>query len=259
MKKLLLSVFATALAIVCLMLVMPAYADTVNEPEVISSAVEAEVQEDTPDTAVTETPAQSADTALEGAQVTDEPSGDDNSNTGETGGGFATFGEWIVDRIYYYRNEIITVIVGIFSLITLFLQKVRILPRQDAFIEQTGKNLNGFAKSVENYQNSISASVVQIGEKVDENSEATLAAVRNTEEVMQTVVELQRRQDQVSAERNAVKSVLKMQEEMLNTIIQASTLAQWKKDQIGKWHSDNMAIIESLPGGEASKEGVVDE
>lgn len=162
-------------------------------------------------------------------------------------------GEWLVEQINLYLNEIITVVVGIIALATAVLQKTKIIPQQNEFFDQIFLILQGLSKEFNSLEKKLVESVESIEKSVGELSETTKLTVNQVNDVLTTVEELQRRQDQVSSERNALKEVMKAQEEMLNIIIQASTLAQWKKDEIGKLHEENIKRIASIPVRETRK------
>ncbi len=173
---------------------------------------------------------------LSSEETSPKPSPD---GTEPTEGSPQTVSEWLLEKIYRFRNEILDAVIMALWGIVMFLVKKRLLPAQRSFIDSTTSNLNRFADDLSGSQEEIRKSVEEIGNTV-------LQTADTTKKTIERVESLQAQQAITGQDREVLIRVLTAQEEMLNTIIQASTLAQWRKDQIGKQHEDNLTEIREM-------------
>lgn len=153
------------------------------------------------------------------------------------------FTEWAFEKVTEYRTEILSGLSALLSMIMV------------AFIKAW------FTKSKD--RNEAEAAFLNaIGEKVDAIEKATTNGLKALRDTIERVDKLQEAQTVNDVDRQALQAVLETQEEMLNTIIQSSSMVQWKKDRIGRLHTDTGINIAKMreqnrsvaptEGGEAS-------
>lgn len=153
-----------------------------------------------------------------------------------------TFAEWILGQVLAYGTEILAALAAMFALSNAVYAKVKIKKPMDNFTAQTSGNLNKFAKD-------ITEAVDQYGKESAEALEVVHAYARSMNTLEEEVKLLREKQIALEGERQALISAMKLQSGMLNTVIQSSTIAQWKKDQIGQLHTEATARIDELSNG----------
>lgn len=153
-----------------------------------------------------------------------------------------TFAEWLLGQVLAYGTEILAALAALFALSNAVYAKVKIKKPMDNFTAQTSGNLNKFAKD-------ITEAVDQYGKESAEALEVVHAYARAMNTLEEEVKTLREKQIALEDERKALISAMKLQSGMLNTVIQSSTIAQWKKDQIGQLHTEATARIDELSNG----------
>lgn len=153
-----------------------------------------------------------------------------------------TFAEWILAQVLKYGPEILAGLAALLALINATYSRTKIKKPFDNFTKKTGDNLNKFTKE-------ISESV----EKHGANSAEALAVVEKFAASIEALEaesnELRKRQEEFEGERKALLAAFKLQSEMLNTVIQSSSVAQWKKDKVGQMYADALERINKLSNG----------
>lgn len=153
-----------------------------------------------------------------------------------------TFAEWLLGQVLAYGTEILAALAALFALSNAVYAKVKIKKPMDNFTAQTSGNLNKFAKD-------ITEAVDQYGKESAEALDVVHAYARAMNTLEEEVKTLREKQIALEGERQALISAMKLQSGMLNTVIQSSTIAQWKKDQIGQLHTEATARIDELSNG----------
>lgn len=157
------------------------------------------------------------------------PAISDSPTTEETPAteGEQPFTEWAVEKLTEYRTEILS---GLSALLSMVLA---------AFIKAL------FAKQKD--RNEAEALFLSaLGEKVDAIEKATTNGLKAFRDTIERVDKLQEAQTVNDVDRQALQAVLETQEEMLNTIVQSSSMVQWKKDKIGKLHTDTSINVAKM-------------
>lgn len=157
-----------------------------------------------------------------------------------------TFAEWILMQILTYGTEILAALAALFALINAFYSRAKIKKPFDRFTKQTSQSLTEFTNDVSNAV-----------ETYGKDSAEALSIVRkyaaSIESLETEVKDLHSKQIALEGERKALLAAFKLQSEMLNTVIQSSSMAQWKKDQIGQLHTNATARINELSSGGDNK------
>lgn len=153
-----------------------------------------------------------------------------------------TFAEWILAQVLEYGPEILAGLAALLALINATYARTKIKKPFDNFTKKTGDNLNEFTKDIS-----------EAVEKYGANSAEALAVVEkfaaSIEELEAESNELRKRQEEFEGERKALLAAFKLQSEMLNTVIQSSSVAQWKKDKVGQMYADALERIDKLSNG----------
>jgi hypothetical protein len=153
-----------------------------------------------------------------------------------------TFAEWILAQVLKYGPEILAGLAALIALINATYSRTKIKKPFDNFTKKTGDNLNKFTKD-------ISEAVEKYGNESAEALEVVHAYARAMNTLEEEVKTLREKQIALENERKALVSAMKLQSGMLNTVIQSSSIAQWKKDQIGQLHTEATARIDELSNG----------
>lgn len=117
------------------------------------------------------------------------------------------------------------------------------LPADQNFRETIAKGFKAFSENTAIENNTFTTDV---NKKVGEMKTAITDALASISAVIEKVEAIQKEQDIANGDREVLKTILTNETEMLNTIIQASTLAQWRKDEIGALHKQNLEAVASM-------------
>lgn len=236
MKKILVTILVIAMIFA---FGLTAYADPDDEPE--TEVTETEVTE----TEATETPGEIVEDAPEDnldestfkkwldewrAKYESDQAGKEEPDT---------FGEWVVMQIWQYGTEILAALAALCAIINAVYAKTKIKKPFDSFSKQTTDNLTKFSGD-------ISKSVEESGTAAAEALELVKSHSNTVESLETRNLELMAKIEEFESERKAMTAAMKIQCEMLNTIIQSSTLSAWKKDQIGQLYTKAAETIDSL-------------
>ena len=148
---------------------------------------------------------------------------------------YKLFGDWA--PIVYL---VLTAALGVFLIL---LEVKKRLPADKEFRKTISEGLSAFTKDSTDTNTAFTGDITA---KVNEMKTAIADALTKVQAVIETVAELQKNQEASEKDRKVLETVLTNETEMLNTIIQASTLAQWKKDEIGLLHKENLVTIKKM-------------
>lgn len=137
--------------------------------------------------------------------------------------------EWFVNGIVDNLDKILAGVAGVISMIVLIIQKVSILPKQDAFVTNTSKTFSAFVTDINTFRGAMT-------NNADNMKTSVSNALDTINSVIENVEEMKREQLAAAEDKKHFKEALVNVADMLNTIIQASTLSQWKKDEVGEMH-----------------------
>jgi hypothetical protein len=157
----------------------------------------------------------------------------------------STFAEWILLKAWDKLAEILAGLAAVCASLNMIYSR-RKTKQQDAISKKTSDNLTKFTNDM--------SSIVETSNK---NSADALAITQKFESYYEQIKAEQKilaeNQKQLDKDRKALAAAMKVQSEMLNTVIQSSTLTQWKKDQIGQLYADatkHIAVLEKKNGGD---------
>lgn len=147
--------------------------------------------------------------------------------------------EWVVNGIVDNLDKILAGVAGIISMIVLIIQKVSILPKQDAFVTNTSNTFSAFVSDINTFRGDMKSNA--------DNMKTDVANSLNTiNSVIDKVEEMKREQLAASADKKHFKEALVNVADMLNTIIQASTLSQRKKDEVDEMHKAAVSAANAI-------------
>lgn len=146
---------------------------------------------------------------------------------------------WIVNGFIDNLDKILAGVAGVISMVVLVIQKVSIIPKQDAFVTNTSNTFSAFVSDINTFRGDMKSNA-------DNMKTDVVNALNTINSVIKNVEELQRQQKESSTDRQALATALSKEADMLNMIIQASTMAQWKKDEVGEMHKEVQAVAKSL-------------
>ena len=161
--------------------------------------------------------------------------------------------EWLIYKLCGDWAPIVyLVLVGALGIVLLWLEFKKRLPADKSFRETISKGLAAFTEDTTKNNGEFTSDITA---KVDGIKTSIAEALTSVQAVIEKVAELQKKQDTAEKDRKVLETVLTNETEMLNTIIQASTLAQWKKDEIGLLHKENLLSIKKMTEDTDTTEG----
>ena len=147
--------------------------------------------------------------------------------------------EWFVNGIIDNLDKILAGVAGVISLIVLIIQKVSILPKQDAFVTNTSKTFSAFVSDINTFRGDMKSNA--------DNMKTDVANALNTiNSVIENVEDMKREQLAAAEDKKRFKEALVNVADMLNTIIQASTLSQTKKDAVWDMHKAAISAANAI-------------
>ena len=162
-------------------------------------------------------------------------------------------GEWILRKIKDNATRIIAAVGALVCTMAYIAQKTKLFPAVFSFISTTKTNVNNMRSEVEGWKEDNLTKIESIKGEVQEIKNNALLVKCNVEEALATangmmkqVKKLQEQQGVAQFDREVLKMILSDQVEMFNTIIQASTLAQWRKDEIGQTYENSKKLIATM-------------
>lgn len=162
-----------------------------------------------------------------------------------------SFGDWLWRVVSENVLTIFSAIsVGI-SAILLFLTKRNLFPWVRAALSKALEFVTGakedFSKWQETTEKELKEYKEQVQAQLTTQNEALKKYASDLENALQNVTKLA---GVIEKDDKLLIMCLKDQEEALNTIIQSSTLAQWKKDEAGAKHAAHVAAFADLQSTE---------
>ena len=200
-----------------------------------------------------ETVSSSVESAPETAPSTPDTAGVGASDAepGETDA--ETWSAWLLTKLKEHATKILAAISTLICALVFAAQKTKLFPTIFSFISNTKTSVADIRADVEGWKNDNSERVDKIKSEVQEIKENALLvkdtvekALSEVQETMKQVERLQEQQGVAQLDREVLKKILSDQIEMFNTIIQASTLAQWRKDEIGQKFEDNKRLVATM-------------
>lgn len=161
--------------------------------------------------------------------------------------------EWLIYKLCGDWAPIVyLILVGALGIVLLWLEFKKRLPADKSFRETISKGLAAFTEDTTKNNGEFTSDITA---KVDVIKTSIAEALTSVQAVIEKVAELQKKQETAEKDRKVLETVLTNETEMLNTIIQASTLAQWKKDEIGLLHKENLISIKKMTEDTDTTEG----
>ncbi len=159
-------------------------------------------------------------------------------------------GEWLLGVCQKYATEIIAGITLIAATVSSVIIKKFLKPTIDAWIEKVTKFLSDSEENREQdkkendallkkYREEDEKERADLKEKLKQNADSVAQLHETVKGLFEKVVQ----GGQVNA---VLLQCLNDQEETLNTIVQSSTMAQWKKDIAGQRHAAHTAAIADM-------------
>lgn len=158
----------------------------------------------------------------------------------------STFAEWILKKVMDKLAEILAAFAAVFASINMIYSRKKIKQPLDNFTKTTSKNLTKFTNDISGLVETANKNAAAALKVTEEYSKAY-------EDLKKSQAQLFANQKQLDEDRKALTAAMKVQSEMLNTVIQSSTLTQWKKDQIGQLYAnatEHIAKLEKKSGGD---------
>lgn len=172
------------------------------------------------------------------------PAEDDDS------AGNPSFGEWIQSVLSKHSTKIIAAISAIICGFGVVAQKYKLFPMINTFISNITKAIfgdeNSDSPSIMSYIKSINNEVKVLCSRYKETQETAAAALDLSKRTKEEVELVKRERDNAQRDRDIVKKLMLDQIEMFNTIVQSSSMAQWKKDEIDRICKNNVRIVEEM-------------
>ena len=198
-----------------------------------------------------------AETAAPETSAPTETSAPETTGAGvlenETDGRNPPFGDWVLGMIKKYATEIFTAVLALIGSLAYISQKTNLIPALNLFTNSTNESVSSIKSAVGEFKDTIMKTVAEVKDDVhiisnnaDNIRETVTDTVKMCKETIMRVDELQSEQRKAQGDREVLKKILTDQVEMLNTIIQASTLEQWRKKEIGEKFVDNKKMIAAM-------------
>ena len=161
-----------------------------------------------------------------------------------------SFGEWVQSILSKHSTKIIAAISAIICGVVAIAQKYKLFPAINAFISTITKAIfgdeNSDSPSIMSYIKDIRSDVEVLCSRHKETHETAAAALALCEELKKEVDLIKRERDNAQRDRDIVKKLMQDQIEMFNTIVQSSSMAQWRKDEIGLICKNNARTVEEM-------------
>lgn len=168
--------------------------------------------------------------------------------------------EWLIYKLCGDWAPIVyLVLTGSLAIFLIVLEWKKKLPEGKALREGLTKFAKDMTDEDDGFTTKMKKAVAELSEnmgaEVTKLETSVAEALASVQAVIEKVAELQKKQDTAEKDRKVLETVLTNETEMLNTIIQASTLAQWKKDEIGLLHKENLISIKKMTEDTDTTEG----
>lgn len=158
-------------------------------------------------------------------------------------------GEWLWQTAKKFALEIIAIVILILSTILAWTTKYNLFPFVRSVLEKIIGYLQGSEKSFDNWKKQADKEIKEYREATDAKlaqQQKELAEYR--EQIAEALKRVSTIADVVAKEGKLIITCLNDQEDTLNTIVQSSSLAQWKKDEAGAKHAAHVAALADLRG-----------
>ena len=163
------------------------------------------------------------------------------------------WGAWIVRSLKEHATKILAAISALICALAFIAQKTKLFPMILSFISNTKTSVADMRSEVKIWKDDNSKRIDNIKDEVHAVKENALIvkgavekALNEMKETVTMVKNLQEQQGTAQSDRDVLKKILSDQTEMFNTIIQASTLAQWRKDEIGQTFENNKKLLATM-------------
>ena len=152
--------------------------------------------------------------------------------------------EWLIYKLFGDWAPIVyLVLVGALGIVLLWLEFKKRLPADKSFRETISKGLAAFTEDTTKNNGEFTSDITA---KVDGIKTSIAEALTSVQAVIEKVAELQKKQDTAEKDRTVEKTSHLLQASMLETVIQASSLTQWKKDLIEKSYGTILKAIADM-------------
>lgn len=202
---------------------------------ILCMGVSAYAEEAAPDTAITTE-------AVTTAPITEADAANEDSNTNP--------GVWLWNLAMRYRVEIISGITLALSTLVAIIFKKKIKPTLEEWCKNATEFILGAEKNRTEGDKQNQEVIKEYREEMDrmrrEHQEENAQNAKIVTDVLLTVKALTEEVIQNGKVNEVVLQCLNDQEDTLNTIVQSSTMAQWKKDIEGQRHAAHTAAIADM-------------
>lgn len=201
-------------------------------------------EESMPDTVFTSAP-------ITEAIVTDGDMPTDNNQT-------QNFGVWLWNTITSYALEILATLSLIATAIGVGLNKHQLFPKIANFMKNVAEFITGQKDDLTQWKKKSEAELKEYRKVMEMALAESKEQLKQYAHIVTQVLETEKKLTEEVVQGRQVNAVLLQclndQEETLNTIVQSSTLAQWKKDVAGQKHAEHVAAITALQKKETTAE-----
>ena len=174
---------------------------------------------------------------------------DTNKNeaaTEEYSGGFLNMLDWLWSKAQKHFFKIATIILGALGALSYILQKTNLIPFITSFTKDTKDSVGGIKNAVDDCKEEIEKRFKEVKDEVYNITTNVEKALEMCNEARKQVAGMLALQKETASDRAALMLILNNQSEMFNTIVQASTLSQFKKEKIEEKYETNKKTIETM-------------
>lgn len=152
--------------------------------------------------------------------------------------------EWLIYKLFGDWAPIVYLLLtGSLAIFLILLEVKKRLPADKEFRKTISEGLSAFTKDSTDTNTAFTEDITA---KVNDMKTAITKALTSVQAVIETVAELQKNQEASEKDRTVEKTSHLLQASMLETVIQTSSLSQWKKNLIEKSYGTILKAIANM-------------